>query len=431
MLRKICTIAWFDAGQSIRDFRKVMLYTVAGLLFIAFAAAGFRFLFAEEDSGDALRLLIVNQDPSPYADLMFSGIGLKDLKPGRQLFSAKQSGLFDIRRSDDFTKLYLLEVVKDPAYAQQEVRAGRAFAAVIIRKDFIGDLLGGGNPQLTIISNRKYPVQSSMFEQFVHNMVEVLVSSNASYNAVHDYYARLGMLNAERTRRGDMYIFDSMLTLNEAREDMYNDRMVTGVNNLSAIEYYFISGMVVILLFVAIGQGRLLLSDRSGGMLQRIRMSGTSLTGYLAGKLGGMCVAGIVYSAVFLFVGCLYIIRYQPDYLLSFLLIYLLCIVATSSLGMLLAYLFGTLERYLVAANLLAFCMAAIGGSLVPAVYLSPFLRAAGKLTVHYWIMQANMAVASGSWSDMELSCGVLMAASFVFYLLSLWLAGKKEGFAW
>ena len=431
MLKKICTIIWFDARQSIRDFRKVMMYTVAGLLFITFAAAGFKFLFAEGESNNALRLLIVNQDTSPYADLLFSGIGLKDLKPGKQLFSAKQSGLFDIRRSDDFTKIYMLDVVKDPVYAQNEVRQDRAFAAVIIRKDFIGDLLGGGNPQLTIISNRKYPVQSYMFEQFVRNMVEVLVTANSSYHAVYDYYGMTDMTKAQVQRKGDMYIFDSVMTLNEARGSIFNDKLVTGVNNLTSIEYYFISGMVVILLFVSIGQGRLILADRSGGMVQRIRMSGLSLPGYLLGKLGGMCIAGVAYSAVFLFVGCLYIIRYQPNYMLPFLFIYLLCILATSSLGMLLAYAFGSLERYLVAANLLAFCMAAIGGSLVPAVYLSPFLREAGKLTVHYWIMQANIAVASGSWSDMGLACGVLLAATVAFYMISLCLAGRKEGFAW
>ena len=431
MLKKISIILWCDALQSIQDFRRIMLYTAAGLVFIAFAAAGFRFLFAQDETNDALRLLIVNQDTSPYVDLMFSGIGLKSLKPGEQLFNSKQSGLFDIRRSDDFTKIYRIDVVKDPVYAQKEVQEDRAFAAVIIRKGFIGDLLGGGDPQLTIISNRKYPVQSYMFEQFVSNMVEVLVTANSSYNAVHDYYGMVGMTSVQRARKGDMYILDSVLTLNEARGSIYSDKLVTGVNNLTSIEYYFISGMVVILLFVAIGQGRLIFSDKSGGVLQRIRLAGVSLPGYLAGKLGGMCFAGAVYSIVFPFVGGLYLIKYQPNFLLPFFAIYMLCLLATSSLGMLLTFVFGSLERYLVAANLLAFCMAAIGGSLVPAVYLSPFLREAGKLTIHYWILQANMAVASGSWADMGASCAVLAAASIVFYLLSIWLATWREGCVW
>jgi len=281
---------------------------------------------------------------------------------------------------------------KDEALAKLE--AGELNAVIELPDNFFHDVQVGINPPATIYFPSKMGLMEALFKELIIAGVSYLDTAEAGVYSSIELAIRLG-LDKEASSIGNRV---AILFLNTVlkRETMYERKVLTPLGNMSLERYYFISGMIFIMMFSGIIYARMHTREEKA-VESKLRINGISTPVSIALKMLVMIMETYIVGLCICTTG-LWISR-QTDIILmenlSKALVNLLFISIQMSVYFEIIYILasskdGSFGRFVLI--ILNFTTALCSGLFIPMAYLSENVRKVGEyLPMKYWIDMMNI----------------------------------------
>jgi len=186
---------------------------------------------------------------------------------------------------------------------------------------------------------------------------------------------------------------------------------------------------VMFLLFSAAGAGGALIEEAESGTLDRVLSTRVTMTQLLLGKLVYLSTVAVAQLTVMFVWGELVFGLELHQHLPGFFIMTLVTALAASAFGLVLAAMSRTRMQLVALSNLLILSMSALGGSMVPRVFLSETVQKIGLVTLNAWAIDGFMKV---FWREEPLrelwpQMTVLLAAAIALFALARRLARRWE----
>jgi ABC-2 type transport system permease protein len=195
------------------------------------------------------------------------------------------------------------------------------------------------------------------------------------------------------------------------------------------ISYYAAAVGVMFLLFTASSSAGSLLDEVDNGTLDRVLSARMSMTGLLLGKmLYTLILATFQLCLMFLWAALVFkldLFTHIP----GFLVMTLSTAFAVACFGMFLASLARTRAQLSAISTLLILTMSALGGSMIPKIFMPDMLKTIGRFTFNSWAIDGYTKV---FWYDQPVSTlgtevGVLLLSGIVLFVLARIFARRWE----
>jgi len=177
-------------------------------------------------------------------------------------------------------------------------------------------------------------------------------------------------------------------------EDLLDTEEVAGQgDSVNLVAYSAGAVAFMFLLFASVHGAVSLLEERESGLLDRV-LAGPGGIGVLVnGKYLYLVAQGVVQVAVIFVAAWLLYGLDLPGHLLPWFVVTLVACLAAASLAMLLASLCQTRRQAQTIANTVILVMSALGGSMVPRIFMPDALRQIGWLTPNTWALEAYSGI--------------------------------------
>lgn len=180
---------------------------------------------------------------------------------------------------------------------------------------------------------------------------------------------------------------------------------------------------IMFLMFTLTGAASSLFDERKAGMFLRLFAAPVSRTQLLWSKYLYLVSLGVIQVLV-LFIGAWFI--FKVDVWSNFGNLLLVAIAAASActaLGMLLAAFCKTTAQANGLGTLLILSMSALGGAMVPAMFMPEIIQQIAKVTITYWAMSGFLDVL---WQGLPTTAilpdvGILLGIAVVVNAISIW----------
>ena len=259
----IFLIAMKDMNRDgLRAYKKLLLVTIASLITIVSISNGLSFLFKEGLVINKANVVVVNEDTHPLSNLL----------------------LHQVSEDQNIKNILDILVLTNVEEAEKTVGNNKAMAAIIIPKGFINSLEVGRNYPVQLITNSANPVQSKVIESLLNSYMKSVSAGQSAVNAVWDYYGMTNMSYEEKSKKIDSVINDITFRAYLARSNVLNKESILSINNISSMEFYVFSVLVLLTMFIAITGGKEVIYERNNLVFKRLRLGGVDGFKYLLGK---------------------------------------------------------------------------------------------------------------------------------------------------
>jgi len=186
---------------------------------------------------------------------------------------------------------------------------------------------------------------------------------------------------------------------------------------------------VMFLLFSAAGAGGALIEEVESGTLDRVLSTRVTMTELLLGKLVYLSTVAVAQLTVMFVWGELVFGLELHQHMPGFFIMTLVTALAASAFGLVLAAMSRSRMQLVALSNLLILSMSALGGSMVPRVFLSETVQKIGLVTLNAWAIDGFMKVFWREEPIRELwpQVAVLLAAAIALFALARRLARRWE----
>jgi ABC-type multidrug transport system permease subunit len=420
-------VALFDFRQGMRNYKRVLIGTVAALFLAGFLGYGFKGLF---DSGlvlDPFTIGIVNFEHSEYIDFIFE----------------------QIQEDSELSKYVTFVFFGESDSAKKAVQDETVMAAIIIPGKFLDNLLSGHQSGLEIYANESKPVQTLMMTGIINSYFKMFVAANYTMQSATRYYRQNSASAKELDRKTMFFILDSMNTMKQVRQSLVQEVSLRDVDTAgmakylrkledntgikgkailiaSVVEYYFVVVILLFVLFISVAQAGAMISERDSGLAERIIVAGVGRNSYLAGKFFGGFFLTFGQSSILLVCAALFFYQTNPRALPMIMLVLFATVFMVNAFSFLLALIFNNLERFTVVGNLLVFLMAAVGGGLIPILYLPDHVYYLAWLTPHYWGIDGVVSAIGGNYKQAFFDVGLLFVYSFILAMAAILVSLRR-----
>jgi ABC-type multidrug transport system permease subunit len=314
-----------------------------------------------------------------------------------------------------------LEEVRTADHARDLVRRGKRAATLLVEPGFGDSVAAGATLPLELVFDSGRPMAVGILQQILYGQIGALAGeSQGRARARRRMMAEFGF--DEATANALLDQMDGGEGGNETAAP-FRVREVMGEREDDFTLIQAVAGTaVMLLLFSVAGMGAGLLQEREEGTLRRLLLAPISPNAVLFGKLLA-AVAVSVTQLVLMFVFAslafgLDLGRNVPGLALMILATALAC----ASLGMLLASVSRTRKQLDGLGTILILVMSAIGGSMMPVVFMPAFVQRLARGTVNFWAIDGYYDL---YWRGLGLSAvldnaGILIGIAVVLVALSL-----------
>jgi len=196
---------------------------------------------------------------------------------------------------------------------------------------------------------------------------------------------------------------------------------VVGKRRTNGMVSYYAAGIAVMfLMFSATAAGGALIEETESGTLERVLSSRVGMTRLLAAKWLYVTSFGLVQITLMFLWGMLAFRLPLLSHLPGFAVMTLFTAACTASFGLLLATIARTRQQLMGMANLIVLSLSAIGGSMVPVMFLPEWLRKVSHIGFNAWALDGFRDV---FWRDapvVALWPPLLALAGFTVLFLAL-----------
>lgn len=393
-------------GAVVRNYKKMLIILFLPLIVIFLMGAGFKYLFQSGVYIDRFEIVAINQDAHPLSSLLIQ----------------------QIEEDEKLKDLLHIEFIEDEIKGEQMVRDGLAVAAVVIPDGFMRSLETGTNHPVKLITTRSQPLKSHIVKSIMDSYMKSVSGGQSAVNAVWEYYKGTDMSYQERSKKIDSVIRDVTMRIYFARNNVFDKKIVAGINNLSSFEFYFISVMIIFLMFSALSGAKSIISDEKTKVLDRLKLAGVDGFSYVMAKLISIIAISVLQSFPIFMVATYFLVGNIDIKYLYIMALYLTIISTIVILSLMVRVLVKSQEQIDVMGNIIIFIMTLIGGGIIPYIYFPAPLQYLSKFTIHYWGLNGMSSLLQGSIKEGIFSILILLIIGIIGLLLSCYLYSKEEG---
>lgn len=317
------------------------------------------------------------------------------------------------------------------------VRAGQADVGLLLRADAepLDGAGGFGPPPIVIVSDPARGVAVPMLMGRIREAYFGALPDVAMGNVVAELENQFLTLTQTQREEVDEGLAEMRSDAAQGRsvgwsfEDLLESEEITGnADALNLVAYSAGAVAFMFLLFASVHGAVSLLEERESGVLDRV-LAGPGGIGVLVnGKFLFLVAQGVVQvTVIFLAAWLLYGLA-LPQHLGPWFVVTLVACLSASALAMLLASVCQTRRQAQTIANTVILVMSALGGSMVPRIFMPEGLRQLGWLTPNTWALEAYSGVFWRGESLLEIAgpLSMLLSTAFVAWALSFWFARRR-----
>ncbi len=286
----------------------------------------------------------------------------------------------------DSLKGLRVEKVADDQTGRNAVAKGKRAAALMIHPGFADSLRRGGSLPLEVIYDSGRPMEYGIISQLLNGAIaEYAGESQGRARAKRQMTEKFGM--AEEVADG---ILAQMTSTDEtSAPEPFQVTEIAGERNNDFSLIQAVAGTaVMLLLFSVSGMGAGLLAERESGTLKKLLYAPISPFMILAGKFISTMLISVA-QLVLMFIFAAIAFRLDLGRNLPALVLMILGTAAVcAGLGMFLASVSRSRKQLDGMSTILILTMSAIGGSMMPVVFMPPFLQKIAVGTLNFWAIQ-------------------------------------------
>lgn len=404
-MNHILLIAMKDLNKIGKDLKRLVMVTIISIITIVFISNGLQFLFKEGIFINKVDIIVVNQDTHPLSQLL----------------------IHQILEDETIKSIMNIKMLENVEEAENNIMENTALAAIVIPRGFVNSLEIGRNYPVKLITNTANPVSSQMIETVLDSYMKSVSAGQSAVNAVWDYYGKTDMSYEEKSNRIDSVINDITFRAYIARSNVMESEVLTGINNISPIQYYLFSILIILTMFIAITGAKEIISERKLMIFKRIRLLGVSESEYLLGKFIYILTKILVQSSVLMLIAGFFIVGGLQKELGYLIILFLSVVFSIVCLGLFGSVLIDSEEKYVSIGNTIVLIMAIIGGNIVPSIYLPYPITLLSKYTINYWAMEGFIGIVTNRNQEILLAFSILISVSIVLICVSVYLFRYKE----
>lgn len=280
------------------------------------------------------------------------------------------------------------------------------------------DLTINGNSYL------KMQILENMMKSY-SKFISAVESSVYGFNYYIDY---LDISDKEKDKLNEKISINLVGTA-ISRGGIFKLTKVEDVPSSTSVEYFFISLIVIFLMYIGLTAGNFVVSERNNKNLKRL--SSTPVYSHVI--VISKCVSFLIFSIVFLFVFSIPMIIMKKIHItgnlsdiLAFLLLSIFFII---SFSVLMGCIFKSEEELMLFGNMFIFISALIGGSFIPIYMMPPAVQNISKLTFNYWIIKGYLYLFNSyTINEIWVIPMIFIVLSVIFIMISTYKIERCRG---
>jgi len=397
-----------DLKILIRDWGALITLFLSPLMFIIVMSLALGQAFGNLGQGSPVRLLLVNDD----ADGALSASFVTELET-----AASRGGILLERRAPNDMPL-------DPATAERLIVGRQRSMAVLIPPAFSARVEQGEQAAVQFVMD---PGAAQQVVRPVQGMVEAALAGSASRFATRRSItaalaaALPGEAAADISQRLEV-AFAQPTGGAAAQLDVSTPAGMVAPKYPSVFQQNVPGYTIMYVFFIVMTMALSVLQERRDGMLRRLLAAPVSKAAILAGKLLTYYMVTLLQVTVLFGVGALVFRMDLGVHPLGLVLITLALSACAVSLGLLLAAFARSDQQVLGVGTIVVLVLAALGGSMVPPVFMPEAMASLARITPHGWALSGyqDVMVRGALPTDVLPNAGVLLAFASVFFLVAV-----------
>ncbi|HEY5548958.1 MAG TPA: ABC transporter permease [Coriobacteriia bacterium] len=389
-MRKILDLAWLNLIQVLKDR--------TGLITLVVVPVMLTFVFGSVLGGGERRVTVA------FADLDRTSISA-------EVASALDQRSYQIVRADEKT-------------AEAMASSGEAAAAVIVRKGFADDVLGGVDTQVDVREDPRSTAAIAVV-QAVRGSVQRIAANASTIRIVRGAFRDASSAGGARyapPAPADVYAYADRLWSPDPPLSV-NDIPVTATKVRGAgtqamgFQQYSLGFTLMFMLFMGIGSAGGFLDERDQGTLSRLLTTPTSKFELVAGKVVGIYATVLFEAAVMVGFGAFVFHVPWGDDPLGVVMIISTFGLAATGLGVMISALARTRGQISALTAVLGTALSMLGGAYWPLDIVSPAMRTVAMMTPTGWAMTGltDVVVRYQGAAQAILPSAVLLGMAAVF----------------
>jgi ABC-type multidrug transport system permease subunit len=281
-----------------------------------------------------------------------------------------------------------LDLGSSESASRDAVAEGKRAAALLIKAGFGDSLARGGSLPLEVIYDSGRPMEFGIISQLLYAQIgEFAGEGQGKARAKKQMMQAFGM--DEATVEGLMAQMATGAADGQEQAPLFTATEVVGERNNDFALIQAVAGTaVMLLLFSVAGMGSGLLAEREAGTLKKLLYAPILPSAILGGKFASTLVLSVAQLVLmFAFAALAFGLDLSRN-LAALLLMIVATAAVCASLGMLLASVSRSRKQLDGFSTILILTMSAIGGSMMPVVFMPEFLQKLALGTVNYWAIQ-------------------------------------------
>lgn len=218
-------------------------------------------------------------------------IGIISYSAGKVLYEKKDKHKIDIAiampKDEESARLFIsiinnmksikencnfIEVDNEEA-AYKKVEDNEAYGAIIIPKHFVRDILDGTNTPSTVLLQDKSSIEAMLIKDLIDAGTKTIACSQAGIYAIYYEYEEVYHESLTKTLQKNINIKYMDHTLQ--RENYFNHSKISATGELTSIQYYACSGLVLFMLLLGICFSKYL-SPNNNAFYEKLKSYGIS-----------------------------------------------------------------------------------------------------------------------------------------------------------
>jgi ABC-2 type transport system permease protein len=403
-MKQVISLVYFNLKDYILDVRTLLLMMFTPLVIILSLVYALSPLIEGDSFIESFDMAIVNKDNTLQTRTL-----IQQIEKSQQL-----KGLVRFIYVDEHEALRLLQ--------ENEIAS-----IITIPRGFSADLAVGKNTPVKVVGNLQRPLQSVLTKAWMQSSADLVTAAQSGVNTVYHFLREADLSKKELNEAVNLSIIQFSLHA-LGRGEMYNIDIVSSINNLSPVQYYIISGGVILLLIWSFMIILAILGGKSAALEQRLISFGISSYQLLWSRFLSIT---IILFTKFLFIFTLIVMLSSYDmgqHIIYFLVLALLVIMTMNAMFLLLA----TIIEHMILRQLFGFFiilwLSISGGSIVPLSYLPEWINFLSALSINKWAIQGFSDVLySAQVRDQALYIPALSAMLILFLSLAMITTWQKQ----
>lgn len=372
--------------------RNIMLVVIPVVVFFFMS----NFFSMNEVAGEFLspiKMAIVDLDNSAYSDMVIESF-----------------------KNNEYFTNFVEIIEEDEEEIREDFEDAKIDVMIVVPEGFVENLAYFEELPLEVLINFNDPVKAVLFKNVIVSYEQYIRSVETGVVLLNEELKTIGIDKELRWAYYDRLLVNLIFTA-MARNTYFDYHEIVDVPSTIAVKYYFISLMVMFMMYLSIFSAVNLIREKQDMCLRRLRLTNVKMFWYFLAK----SMANSIY--MFMVIGLwfiLFAIFYgsptdgNPFTLMMFILV---CVFFNVVLALLFTIFFDSEEPVVLLGSIFIFMNAVLGGSIIPIHSMSFVIQRLAKLTPNYWMIKGILYLDSAYKTDEILQVGIVLMLIAVAFL--------------